>query len=162
MSDKTYTDGLRDGIQKFGTFCKNHGDCSSCKISEHLNDDMDCAEFAGHFPQQFLAIIESSDSNYSYYNEFCKRFSNSGLSIEELADSACRKAIFEGYVDCEREDCVACWNEHYTGDVTVPDIAQSSDDDIVSLFGDDQPTPDTALIGNNIDNKFTNFDFLDK
>ena len=164
MNGKTYEDGLRDGIGKFGGFCASHGDCSSCAVHALIPVGETCPVYISHSPASVLTLIDGQDESYSYYNEFCNRFPNAGLSVEVLANSACRKVVFEGYTECAGGDCEKCWQEHYTGDITNPSSnntsgvsSGSNEDEILSLFGEPQQTVPT---GNNIDNSFTNFDFL--
>ena len=116
-NNKTYEDGLVDGIQKYGAFCSSFGDCSSCSVGKQLGS-LSCAEFAKKFPQRFLAEANSG-IGYSFYNEYCRRFPNSRMSVETLADSACRKVLFEGFTGCQGGDCVACWNEKFTTERTA-------------------------------------------
>lgn len=53
--------------------------------------------------------------------------------MEEISLCACRKALFEGYVDCGKTEdydaCIACWSEAYTSDVTEPLGNEEEDED---------------------------------
>ena len=75
----------------------------------------------------------------TYYNEYCSRFPNNGMDLELVARSTCRKAVFEGSLDCEVTDdldaCLACWNKPCYSDVESPDTQPSESEafDVSSL-----------------------------
>lgn len=111
---------MADGIALFGRVCAKQGNCSECAVNNVRGANITCQDFARQFPQKMLSILREMDGEETtYYSEFCMRFPQSNMPVEELANVACRKALFEGFVDCEDDsDCVACWNTPYQGDYT--------------------------------------------
>lgn len=117
---KTYTQGMLDGVQLWGTVCGKESSCSECPVVGALQAGMTCQEFARKNPSKFISILrEMNGSNHTYANEFALRFPSANLPIDILPDVVCRKAVFEGYTACEGGDCKACWLEKFEGDVTV-------------------------------------------
>ncbi len=124
MSSNSYLKGMTDGLQLWGTVCGRQGNCEVCPIGSLRGANVSCQDFARQFPEKMLSILkEMNEGNISFYEEYCMRFPECNLSIEDIAVCACRKAIFEGYVGCEnangQDECVRCWNEKYEGDVTM-------------------------------------------
>lgn len=121
--EKSYRQGMIDGIQLWGNACSRQGICSKCPISVLAGAGVACQEFAKQFPAKTLTILqEVADQPLSYYEEFCLRFPNANVNVQTLALLACRKAVFEGYISCNGKDdgldCVECWSETYEGDIT--------------------------------------------
>lgn len=118
----TYEQGIIDGVKLWGTACSGQGNCDSCPVSVLTGANVTCAEFAKKFPEKMAGMFsDMTKEDHTYYNEYCLRFPNCNLPVEVLAECACRKAVFEGNVNCEVEGesaCVDCWNERYYGDVT--------------------------------------------
>ena len=119
------SNAMVDVIRLYGEICTSVGSCDNCLVNEAAGE-LSCAEFAKLQPNLFLnALKRMKDENYSYYNEFCNRMTNCELSVEDLADTICRKVAFQGYVDCEGGDCVACWNKKYDGDIDDTEAPQN-------------------------------------
>lgn len=117
---KGYNQGKIDGIKLWGEACGRQGNCSECPIGSIRGAGVTCQEFARQFPAKMLSIMtEMQEGQITYYEEYCTRFPNSAVPVEVLAQIACRKAVFEGYLDCKSEDCLRCWNEKYITDVTM-------------------------------------------
>ena len=124
---KSYRAGMADGLKLWGEVCQKEVSCSACPIGQMKGLNVSCQEFASKFPMKMISILEEIKNNgTTYYEEFCARFPEMDLIEEDLAELACRKAVFEGYVDCNKspEECLAWWKEKYIGDRTV-----SEDDD---------------------------------
>ena len=118
MNEKNYNDGMVDAIRLYGTICTSVGDCANCEVAK-MSGQISCAEYAKLQPNMFLgALHKMEDNEHTFYNEYCSRMTKCNLPVEELADSICRKVAFEGYTSCQGGDCVACWNEKYTNDIT--------------------------------------------
>lgn len=133
---KSYTQGMIDGIQLWGRTCGKQGDCSACPIGSIRGTNVTCQEFAKQFPAKMLSILKEMDEGeLSFYEEYCTRFPECKLPIEELAMCTCRKAVFEGYLGCEvGEDsaaCEACWKEKYVQDVT--EFEEEDDNGLTSI-----------------------------
>lgn len=119
---KSYEQGKLDGLELYASVCNSQGSCGDCLIGIVKGDDINCQEFISKFPGKALSLLtEMKQVDYSFYNEYCTRFPNCNLSIDELSEVVCRKAIFEGFVGCEGGDCSACWAEKYSSDVTMSD-----------------------------------------
>lgn len=115
----SYNQGQIDALQKWGNACGKQPNCDACMVNSVKGEGITCQEFAAQFPAKFLSLItEMSNSEYTFFDEYVTRFPNCNLDVETLANVACRKAIFEGYVGCDSGDCVECWKQAYVGDVT--------------------------------------------
>lgn len=57
------------------------------------------------------------------------------MSLNEVTVCFCRKALFEGYIDCEvtnsEDACRNCWLEPFSGDVTM---ARTEEDNTAIAF----------------------------
>lgn len=121
-NQKSYKQGQIDALELWGKTCGKQGNCESCPIGSLRGANVSCQDFAKQFPAKMLSILtEMNEEEITYYQEYCMRFPECNLDAEDLAELACRKAVFEGYVGCEGGDCLACWNERYMGDVTEID-----------------------------------------
>lgn len=122
MSSSSYQKGMVDAIQLWGNACGHQANCVECPVGAMKNLNVTCQDFARQFPEKMLSILKEMDQGQlSYYEEYCTRFPESSLSLKEVSLVTCRKAIFEGYLDCEENNedaCVACWMEAYVGDTT--------------------------------------------
>lgn len=128
----SYEQGRIDAIELYGRVCSSQSSCEDCVVSQLKGDSISCQEFMSRFPSKMLSLLTEMDSKeYTYYNEYITRFPNCNLTLEALADIACRKAIFEGYISCEGGDCKTCWKEQYTGDITEDDDINDSEEDLV-------------------------------
>lgn len=121
--EKTYQDGVIDGVALFGRVCAKTGNCENCPVGAIRGAGTTCQDYARNFPKKMVSLLTEMDKeDYTYYNEFSVRFPESNLPVELLALSTCRKAVFEGYLDCpnagEDSACIACWQEQYVSDVT--------------------------------------------
>ena len=115
--DKTYIQGQTDAIQMIGNLCGTH-DCNSCTVGQVIGESMACFEFMRQYPNKALSLmLQESQKEYTYYTEYNVRFPRCNLSIDDLADVACCKAVFSGDTSCEGGDCVECWNRPFCGDV---------------------------------------------
>lgn len=131
MSDereKSYQSGIEAGIAMWGRVCGSQGNCSTCPIGALRGANVTCQDFAKNFPAKMVSILtEMDEKQISYYQEYCMRFPECNIPINELAQMVCRKVVFEGYVFCDKcsgdnqnvSECIACWNEKYNGDITV-------------------------------------------
>ena len=120
----TYKQGQIDAIQMWGSTCGRQANCEECIINAVKGDELSCQEFASQFPSKYLSLLtEMSQNEYTYYDEYVIRFPQCNLGVEELSKCACRKALFEGYVTCDKDEsaCVDCWKQAYTGDITEVD-----------------------------------------
>ena len=126
-----FQSGKVEALRIWGSVCSGIGDCSDCPIGQLTGVNLSCQEFATQFPEKFLSVLEEIyEGGRTYYHEYCTRFPNSNLSLEELATCACRKCIFEGDLSCDSntlERCVACWSAPYKGDIEVTDTEESSE-----------------------------------
>lgn len=124
--DKSYKQGKLDGIKLYADVCSSQGSCSDCLIGLVKGEDITCQEFMSKFPGKAVSLLtEMNESEHSFYNEYCIRFPNSDLSVDDIAEVVCRKAVFEGYIGCDGGDCKECWLEPYSSDVTVNDEEDS-------------------------------------
>ena len=164
MELQDYENGYRDAVKRYGEVCSNSGNCNSCPIGSQLGVGVSCADFAKNEPDRFAALLKI-DTGHTYYNEFTRRFPMQSMSIGEVATNVCRKVVFEGYFDCEGGDCVSCWKEQYTSDVTVNpnetnkdtlNMSYFDDEEIPSLFDDDVLSSGAGANSNN----FSNYDIL--
>lgn len=123
---KSYNQGMIDGIKLWGEVCGKEGNCEGCPIGSIRGTNVTCQDFARQFPAKMLSILkEMNEGQLTYYEEYCTRFPECNLSVEELASCTCRKAVFEGFLGCEDADdrtvCENCWKEVYSSDVTMTD-----------------------------------------
>ena len=131
MSDnKTYQQGVIDGIALWGRTCGAQGNCEVCPIGSIRGTGVTCQDFAKQFPAKMASILKEMDEGQlTYYQEFCMRFPSCQLPVETLALTACRKNVFEGKCDCDKMDdgeaCTACWNERYSADVSEDEESES-------------------------------------
>lgn len=139
---KSYNQGMIDGLELYGRVCGKTGNCLDCPIGNIRGANVTCQDFAKQFPAKMLSLLKEMDKGeITYYEEYCMRFPDNQMPIDIFASCMCRKAIFEGYLDCPvadsedddalvTEKCLACWNEKYIGDKTEddPDISDKSDD----------------------------------
>ena len=116
MND-TYIQGQTDAIKMVGNICGTH-DCNECPVGQIVGESMTCFEFMQQYPAKALSLmLEESQKEYTYYNEYNTRFPYCSLSVDELADVVCCKAVFSGDTSCEGGDCKACWERAYAGEV---------------------------------------------
>lgn len=133
---KDYGQGLVDGIQLWGTVCGRQGACEECPIGSLRGAGVSCQDFARQFPAKMLSILkEMNEGEITFYEEYCTRFQSCNLPVEVLAKAACRKAIFEGYLDCEGGDCEACWKERYIADITMERTEEPEEQEESSFSG---------------------------
>ena len=80
-------------------------------------------------------MIDGIEGELTYYEEYCTRFPECNLPVEVLSLALCRKAVFEGYVECPHTDdeqaCLNCWKEVYSGDVT--EVQEEEDTGLTSI-----------------------------
>lgn len=135
--NKSYQQGLIDGVKLWGSGCGKQTGCDVCPIGVIREADMSCQEFARQFPEKFVSMLTDMESEkYTYANEYNLRMPNTNLTVEQMVDlGMCRKMIFEGYTDCEETDCESCWNEQYIGDITEEHSDKDGIDD--SVFEED-------------------------
>lgn len=131
MADKTYNQGVIDGIALWGRACGGQGNCEVCPIGSIRGTGVTCQEFAKQFPAKMVSILKEMDEGQlTYYEEFCLRFPSCQLDVDTLAMTACRKNVFEGKVDCTRMDeegaCRECWMRPYVSDVSETDEESES------------------------------------
>lgn len=122
--DKTYTQGQIDALSTWGRACGKQGNCNDCPVGTIRGANVTCQDFARQFPAKFLSMLTEMDQEtISYYNEFCTRFPYAAMDLDVLSACMCRKAVFEGYLKCDKADvegeCEKCWSEPYTADVTM-------------------------------------------
>lgn len=121
--EKTYQQGVIDGIALWGRTCGSQGNCDVCPIGSIRGTGVTCQDFAKQFPAKMASILKEMDEGQlTYYEEFCMRFPSCQLTVDTLALTTCRKTAFEGKVDCDKMDvegaCRACWMEQYVADVS--------------------------------------------
>lgn len=120
---KSYNQGVQDGIALYGKVCSSQSSCSDCMIGQLRGESLTCQDFMKQFPGKMVSLLTEMDSkDYTFYNEYITRFPNCGLTVDDLSDIVCRKAIFEGFVNCECGDCKSCWLQTYTDDVTESEL----------------------------------------
>lgn len=118
--DKSYEQGRQDGIALYGRVCSRQSGCADCTLGLVKGDGLTCQEFIQKFPGKAVSLLTEMDvEEYTYYNEYVTRFPYCGLSLEDLSNVCCRKAIFEGDVACEGGDCKECWSEKYISDISL-------------------------------------------
>lgn len=123
MAEKTYQQGVIDGISLWGRTCGKQSNCETCPIGSIRGTGVTCQEFAKQFPAKMASILKEMDEGQlTFFEEFCIRFPSCQMNVETLALTTCRKSVFEGKVDCPHMDdegaCTACWMEPYVSDVT--------------------------------------------
>lgn len=115
----SYNQGEVDAIKLWGEVCGSQANCEQCPIGSIRGTNVTCQDFARQFPAKMLSLLkEMNNEDLTYFKEYCMRFPECNMSVEDLSMCACRKVIFEGYTDCSGGDCVNCWKEKYTGDIT--------------------------------------------
>lgn len=118
-TEKTYNQGLVDGVNLFVKACSGKGNCDGCPIGSLAGAGVNCMEFIKQFPAKSVGILrEMVGEQNTYYNEFVSRMPNCGAGEKVVSTGLCRKAIFEGDFSCTEEDmdvCEKCWNERYEG-----------------------------------------------
>lgn len=131
--DETYEKGKQDGLRLYGRVCSHQSRCDGCMIGQLIGETLTCQEFMSSYPQKMLSLLTEMDKKeYTYYDEFVTRFPSCNLSLPDLAETTCRKLVFEGVVDCENGDCEKCWKEIYVSDVsTVFDEDEDKDTESV-------------------------------
>lgn len=134
MSSPDYRKGIEKGLQQWGTLCSGFGSCEGCPVHTAKGAEISCQEFAMKFPGMMAKILESAVEGKprTYYAEYCSRFPNNTMPLDLVARSTCRRAVFEGALDCEVTDdvdaCIACWNKPCLSDVESPDAQPSQKD----------------------------------
>jgi hypothetical protein len=125
-----------DGISLWGRTCGKESNCDMCPIGSIRGTNVTCQDFAKQFPAKMLSILKEMDEEgLTYYDEYCTRFPECTLPVDVLALCTCRKAVFEGYLNCnvgeeivndeEREEaCIRCWQEKYVADVTEASFSE--------------------------------------
>ena len=124
QNEKGFKSGMIAGLEIYGRVCGKQANCEQCPVGSIRGTGVTCQDFAKQFPAKMLSILQEMDEGQlTFFEEYCTRFPNCNLSVEELAQIMCRKACFEGYCACEKEgqDCVDCWNETYVSDITEVD-----------------------------------------
>ena len=117
--EASYLQGMTDGLALWGDVCGRQSNCESCPMQVVRNANLTCQQFAAKYPNKMLSILmELYKKDYTYFDEYCTRFPECNLDVEDLQKIMCRKAVFEGYCGCNGGDCTKCWLEPYTGDVT--------------------------------------------
>lgn len=115
---------MKEALALWGRVCGRQGACDICPVGAIRGTNITCQEFAQKFPDKFLSLLQEMDAKedgYTYYNEYCVRFPECNQPIENVAQMACRLALFEGGLSCpfgDNADCVACWNTPYVGDIS--------------------------------------------
>lgn len=132
MVDSTeFKKGVERGLQMWGIVCSGQGSCEGCPVQAAKGAEISCQEFAAKFPGMMGKVLEETveGSPRTYYNEFCSRFPNNVMPLELTARAICRKAIFEGSLECEVTDdvdaCIACWSKPCISDVETPEAQKT-------------------------------------
>lgn len=122
MVKDAYYAGFVDAFKRWGSACSKQANCEECPIGIVKAGGITCSEFAKQFPEKFASLITEMDTDapISFFEEFCMRFPNCNINVDGVSQLACRKAIYEGYLECDkpREMCIDCWLEPFYGDVT--------------------------------------------
>lgn len=112
---ESYMQGLQDGVTLVASVCHTHN-CEDCKLSQ-ASGELSCMDFVANHPSEATSILlDMEQGGHSYYDEYCVRFPESEVSVEDLAATVCRKVIFEGDFTCPIEDentCIECWKSDY-------------------------------------------------
>ena len=117
--EASYIQGMTDALSLWGDVCGRQANCESCPMSVIRGANLTCPQLASKYPQKMLSILmELYKKPYTYFDEYCIRFPECNLDVEQLQKVMCRKAVFEGYCGCEGGDCTECWLETYEGDIT--------------------------------------------
>lgn len=135
---KTYSDGMRDAVALWGRACGRQNACESCPVMAARGTGMTCHQFAQKFPNKFIPILMEMDKgSATYFSEFCARFPECDLDLSLLAQTTCRKTVFEGITNCDSNmTCEECWQQKYEGDITEyetekPATQASGDDEFI-------------------------------
>lgn len=113
---------MAEALALWGRVCGRQGACEECPIGTLRGANVTCQDFARQFPEKMLSILKEMDKGeITFYEEYCIRFPDANLPIEAVSACMCRRAVFEGVLDCDKSDdeCRACWEEQYKGDVTM-------------------------------------------
>lgn len=116
-----YNKGLADGVSLWAEACKRMPNCDECPIQQIAGLGVRCQDFISQFPAKAANLFkEMTEKDWTYFDEFVQRFPACSLGVEAVSAFCCRKAVFEGYLDCDKEGdaCMECWKERYNGDVT--------------------------------------------
>ena len=117
--DKTYDEGFVDGVSAYINVCSKHPDCAGCPLADEFAGDTTCETFIQRNPKRAASLLKQDlHKVHTYFAEYRLRFPHSDITLENMAESACRKAIFNGDMTCSGGDCAACWNEEYFSDAT--------------------------------------------
>lgn len=129
IMEKSYNDGVRDGVKLWASACSKMPHCNECPIGVIKGTNLTCQEFIKQFPGKAVSLLsEMNKGEITYAQEFNFRFPDAQMTAEDLYNKGvCRKTIFEGYAECEGGDCIACWNETYVQDRSV-DLSDESED----------------------------------
>lgn len=119
---KNYESGVVDGVALWAEAC-GKTQCSECPINQ-IGAGTRCQDYIAKFPAKAVNILkEMKGLPHTYYEEYMSRFPACDLTVEALSLLICRKAVYEGYLDCphgseekNEEACLACWKEAYKGD----------------------------------------------
>lgn len=114
---KTYEEGFSDGVAGYINLCSKHPDCIDCPMLNEFDGDTTCEEFILRNKTRAASVVMQSSGEHTYFAEYRLRFPHSNIQLEDMAESACRKAIFNGDTTCSGGDCMACWSEPYTSDI---------------------------------------------
>ena len=130
--EASYLQGMADGLSLWGDVCGRQANCESCPMNVvRRGANLTCQQLAARYPQKMLSILlEFYKKPYTYFDEYCTRFPECNLDVDDLQKVLCRKAVFEGYCACEGGDCTKCWLEEYTGDVTEFDMETEDTEDM--------------------------------
>lgn len=125
----TYTQGMIDMAKIFGTVCDTCVSCDKCNVGIVKGADLSCMEFARQFPKKFVSLlVDQYQEGLSYFDEYILRFPQSTMDVDTLVElGICRKAIFEGYLECEllSSECKRCWLETYEQDVSKCNLQEN-------------------------------------
>lgn len=115
---KTYADGFKDGISAYSEVCAKFPECDGCPIAKEIPINSTCEEFIRNNKDRVASLVaQALEMEHSYFAEYKMRFPHCTLTVEQIADGACRKALFNGDLSCSGGDCVACWKEGYYSDL---------------------------------------------
>ena len=120
-----YNQGFQMGLYAYGKVCNAQSSCADCPLSEVIGHTP-CKEYITQHPEKVQAALEDLvDEPTTYLSEFTLRFPSNYMPLEVLAQTTCRKAFFEGTVQCDHADdedldaCMRCWLEPYEGDIQL-------------------------------------------
>ena len=111
---ETYEQGVVDGLRLYGDACARQGDCASCPIGALADAGVSCRDLLRQSPEKVAGLLnEMVGHELTFYEEYCLRFPETGMSVEELGEFVCRRVVFEGVASCQGGDCKACWSKPY-------------------------------------------------